>query len=231
MATQFDPIAKDESLNTTESPSRNVADVLAQGLDAIEQAIAGGSGSGGHVIEDTNGTALTQRADLQFVGVYTEDDSANDRTKVNVVRTMTKAQMDALSAAEKVGFIRTSDEADNPYQGAESVSVKGDGVKTIKTLLNELFALVDTSKITIDSKLILQSTATSKTYLFLYAVTDTEILFSNSRTTSNLAIITVALRSTNSFYNSGVITTASAVSISDFSTAQSVTDTEITVFY
>lgn len=116
MATQFDPIAKDESLNTTESPSRNVADVLAQGLDAIEQAIAGGSGSGGHVIEDTNGTTLAQRADLQFVGVYTEDDSANDRTKVNVVRTMTKAQMDALSAAEKVGFIRTSDEADNPYQ-------------------------------------------------------------------------------------------------------------------
>lgn len=77
--------------------------------------LTGGSGSGGHVIEDTNGTALTQRADLQFVGVYTEDDSANDRTKVNVVRTMTKAQMDALSSAEKVGFIRTSDEADNPY--------------------------------------------------------------------------------------------------------------------
>lgn len=118
MATVTKPLALDESINTTEQTPRNVADVLAQGLDAIEQAIAGGSGSGGHVIEDTNGTALTQRADLQFVGVYTEDDSANDRTKVNVVRTMTKAQMDALSAAEKVGFIRTSDETDNPYQSA-----------------------------------------------------------------------------------------------------------------
>lgn len=118
MATVTKPLALDESINTTEQTPRNVADVLAQGLDAIEQAIAGGSGSGGHVIEDTNGTTLAQRADLQFVGVYTEDDSANDRTKVNVVRTMTKAQMDALSAAEKVGFIRTSDEADNPYQGS-----------------------------------------------------------------------------------------------------------------
>ena len=124
MATQFDPIAKDESLNTTEVTPRNIADVLAEGLSAVEQAIAGGSGSGGHVIEDTNGTTLAQRADLQFVGVYTEDDSANDRTKVNVVRTMTKAQMDALSAAEKVGFIRTSDEADNPYASTtESVTL------------------------------------------------------------------------------------------------------------
>lgn len=74
-------------------------------------------GNGGHTIENTSGTDMEQRSDLQFVGVYTEDDSANDRTKVNVVRTMTKAQMDALSAAEKVGFIRTSDEADNPYVG------------------------------------------------------------------------------------------------------------------
>lgn len=39
MAVQFDPIAKDESLNTTESPSRNVADVLAQELSAIASAI------------------------------------------------------------------------------------------------------------------------------------------------------------------------------------------------
>lgn len=78
---------------------------------------ANNSSSGGHIIENTNGTDLPQEDSLQFVGVYTEDDSANDRTKVNVVRTMTKAQMNALSSAEKVGFIRTSDEADNPYQG------------------------------------------------------------------------------------------------------------------
>ena len=81
-------------------------------------AISSGASGGGHTIENTSGTDMEQRSDLQFVGVYTEDDSANDRTKVNVVRTMTKAQMDALSAAEKVGFIRTSDEADNPYQSA-----------------------------------------------------------------------------------------------------------------
>lgn len=43
MAVQFDPIAKDESLNTTELAPRNVADVLAQELSGIASAISGGS--------------------------------------------------------------------------------------------------------------------------------------------------------------------------------------------
>lgn len=43
MAVQFDPIAKDESLNTTELTPRNVADVLAQELSNIATSISGGS--------------------------------------------------------------------------------------------------------------------------------------------------------------------------------------------
>lgn len=43
MAVQFDPIAKDESLNTTEPAQRNIADVLAQELSGIATAISGGS--------------------------------------------------------------------------------------------------------------------------------------------------------------------------------------------
>ena len=43
MATQYDPIAKDESLNTTENPSRNIADVLAEGLSDVVTALGGGS--------------------------------------------------------------------------------------------------------------------------------------------------------------------------------------------
>ena len=39
MAVQFDPIAKDESFNTTELSPRNVADVLAQELSAIASAL------------------------------------------------------------------------------------------------------------------------------------------------------------------------------------------------
>lgn len=43
MAVQYDPIAKDESLNTTELSPRNVADVLAQELAGIASAITGGA--------------------------------------------------------------------------------------------------------------------------------------------------------------------------------------------
>ena len=70
--------------------------------------------SSGHEIEDTNGTEMPQEENLQFVGVYTEDDATNDRTKVNIVRPMTKAQYEALTPAQKKGFIHTIDEPDNP---------------------------------------------------------------------------------------------------------------------
>lgn len=43
MATVYAPIAKDSSINTTESPSRNIADVLAQELSGIASAITGGA--------------------------------------------------------------------------------------------------------------------------------------------------------------------------------------------
>lgn len=73
----------------------------------------GGGGSGGHTIENTSGTDLPQEDNLQFVGVYTRDDSVNNRTEVNIVRQMTKAAMQALSSAEKEGFIDTTDEDDD----------------------------------------------------------------------------------------------------------------------
>ena len=73
-----------------------------------------GTAKQGHIVQDTNGTDMTQRSKVQFVGVYTEDDATNGRTKVNIVREMTSAQMQALTTAQKKGFIRTTDEPDNP---------------------------------------------------------------------------------------------------------------------
>lgn len=43
MATVSKPIALDESMHTSESPSRNIADVLAEELSGIASAITGGS--------------------------------------------------------------------------------------------------------------------------------------------------------------------------------------------
>ena len=87
-------------LNTT---SKNL-------VGAINEVAQGGSG--GHTILDNEGDSLTQRSNLQFKGAYSEDDNANSRTKVNIVRSMTKAQFDLLSADEKVGFINVTDVTD-----------------------------------------------------------------------------------------------------------------------
>ena len=83
MATQYAPIAKDSSINITEQTPRNIADVLAEELSAIEQAIAGGSGSGGHTIVNASGTDMTQRAKMQFVDAKVTDDAVNDVTKIS----------------------------------------------------------------------------------------------------------------------------------------------------
>lgn len=86
------------SLNTTDKTI----------IGAINEAAQSG-GSGGHTILDDDGNALSQEDNLQFVGVYSEDDSVNDTTKVNIVREMTQAQYDLLSADEKKGIIRITD--------------------------------------------------------------------------------------------------------------------------
>ena len=118
---------------------------------AINEAAQSG-GSGGHTILNDGGSALSQEDNLQFVGVYSEDDSVNEKTVVNVVREMTQAQYDLLSAAEKKGIIRITDksyvcEADDVmYDATNNVTVEteldskedwvSNGVLGAKNLLN-----------------------------------------------------------------------------------------------
>lgn len=106
------------------------------------------SGSGGHVIENSSGTDLPQRANMQFVDAQLSDDSTYDRTKIEVIKRVTKAQLDALGENTD-GIYETTDEDDIPVGDIEEdyVEVTADGVKTYATLLNELYALVDKSKL------------------------------------------------------------------------------------
>jgi len=62
-------------------------------------------GSGGHTIEDADGTALTQRTNLQFAGyLNTTDDSVNDATVVDDTPTeVTWATWQTMSSAQKQG--------------------------------------------------------------------------------------------------------------------------------
>ena len=75
MATVTKPIALDESLNTTENPSRNIADVLAEGLDDIVSALGGGS------LEDLNDVAIVTPSNgqtLKYNSTTQKWENAND---------------------------------------------------------------------------------------------------------------------------------------------------------
>ena len=94
----------------------------------------GGSSGGGHTILNNDGTALTQRDELQFIGAYVNDDNTNEITKVNVVREMTKTQFDLLSNAEKVGLIRVTDEDDGIGSGyKETVLYDGSSASSLQS--------------------------------------------------------------------------------------------------
>lgn len=90
----------------------------------------------GHTIQNDSGTDMQMRDKLQFKGVYVEDYQTNDVTKVDICRTMTKAQMEALSGEALKGFINTSDEPDSLpltaewvlYDSNTSVKEKIDGL-------------------------------------------------------------------------------------------------------
>lgn len=75
MATQYDPIAKDESLNTTELTPRNIADVLAEELARIVTALGGGS------LEDLNDVAIVTPSNgqtLKYNSTTQKWENAND---------------------------------------------------------------------------------------------------------------------------------------------------------
>ena len=98
----------------------------------LTDLIGSGGGSGGHTILDNSGTALTQRANLQFKGAYSDDNSGDDTTEVNVVRSMTKAQFNQLSADEKVGIINITDEDVN----ASEIPISGNDPTDTKTYID-----------------------------------------------------------------------------------------------
>lgn len=96
-----------DSTTTPQTLMSGAIGYAGNGDRVIGQAVAG------HVIDNDSGTQLTQRTDLQFKGVYVEDDQTNNVTKVDIVREMTKAQLEQLSGEELKGFQRTTDEPDS----------------------------------------------------------------------------------------------------------------------
>ena len=83
------------------------------------------SSGGGHTILNDNGTSLAQESNLQFRGAYSRDDSISGKTVVEVARSMTKAEFDQLTEAEKTGIINVTDEEERPWKEVTGVLTAG----------------------------------------------------------------------------------------------------------
>ena len=272
MATQYDPIAKDESLNTTELTPRNIADVLAEGLDDIVSALGGGSledlndvaivtpsngqtlkynsttqkwenanDAGGHTIYDADESAMTQRAGLGFTDAHVSDNSGDDRTDVSLVQGITDANWALLDPTDEsnngfyqignspllhLGYVGNGEKKDFDA-GAQSdyVEVVADGVKTWRELLNALYALLDTSRV-------------SKTAVLVYIVSGTERVavldysessafeFASASVVSGARIEVFGVKSANSYHGTGVGTT-----VNDDSTSVVASGRKIRLYY
>lgn len=151
MATTTKPLALNESLNTTENTPRNIADVLADELDGIKQAINSQSGSGnGHIIQNSSGANMPSENTMQFVDAHLSDDSVGGKTKVETFKAVT--ELEYSSETEDGAYIIT-DGGGAVIEPAsdEYVEVVGDDEKTYGTLLAELWNKVDITKINVNS--------------------------------------------------------------------------------
>lgn len=84
-----------------------------------------------------------------------------------------------------------------------SVSVTADGVKTLSTLLDELFALVDMSKVGINTKLIFPTTDTISTVFNIMQFTSSDIILTASYAYSSVndsVLRTFDMKSSDSQY-------------------------------
>jgi hypothetical protein len=123
-------------------------------------------GGGGHTIWDRVKTALTSRSKLWFKDANVTDASADGATKVEVVTELASENaFDALATDGTADGVYTFPDSGTGYLTAdmvgygsgtvkdaldsvgENVSVTADGVKTYATLLTELKALADVSKV------------------------------------------------------------------------------------
>lgn len=123
-----------------------------QGLvyDETEGKWVNGSASGGgHTIVDNSGISLAQEPKLKLNGMYVHDDSANQTTVGEYYREMTTAQYNQLSAAEKQGMIRLTD---NNYIGeADDILYESDGQGNDVTVGDKLDSIVEGHTIKNDS--------------------------------------------------------------------------------
>lgn len=193
-------------------------------------AVSGGSSGGGHTIENPSGTDMTQRSVLQFTDADVADDSTNDRTEISIVRELMQAEFDELTPEEQNRGVIVIKDANPSYLPSDNaVSVTADGVKTYRQLFNELYALIDATKVTRNAKLIMTNTSGDVIY-------DIERIYGNAVTfvkTRNIAsdyLVETIWFGTNSAYYLAA-TEASSTTFTDSTNSVPASGVTFTLYY
>lgn len=228
MATVTKPLALNESLNSTENTPRNIADVLADELDGIKQAINSQSGSGnGHIIQNSSGANMPSENTMQFVDAHLSDDSVGGKTKVETFKAVTEAEYS--SETEDGAYIITDGDGATIGPASEDyVEVTADGEKTYSQLYDELYAKIDADKI--------------NEYCFLmrndrrYEISNAslnELKFSWSEIniSGDIAYIqTLWVKSSGSVFKEGALNNES-FSVTNYSSSKPTSGTKFTLYY
>jgi hypothetical protein len=214
------PVALNESLNTTDSTPKNIADVLKDKLGDIASAISGGGGSGGHTIQNASGTNMPQEPTMQFTDSHVSDDSTNEKTVIENIKSVTETQFE--SATEDGLYDVDVEGAEIGEISEDYVEVTADGNKTYAQLLNELYA---------DADLIKANGSTTRLIIGvsifnIFGLSNYECYFSAASLNGQLPATEEIRVSSSSYYNR-----YRQGQFSDLSSTKPTSGTKITLYY
>lgn len=117
-----------------------------------------------------------------------------------------------------------------PYTARESISIASDGVKTNSQLLNGLYALIDTNKLTGNSFITWSSSTSTLVYMLRNITTTSVILSEIDGNNNDISVRNLILNSNSSVIITWSITTSN-VANTDYSSRVSPVGNTITLYY
>ena len=148
-----------------------------------------GGGAGGHEIIDSEGNTMPQESAMQFADSHVSDDSINGRTVVENVKSVASADYSS-ETEDGMYLIPDGEGAVIGPASDDKVEVTADGVKTVTTLLSELYAKIDFNKV----KDIAYLSISDGTVFALTRRLTNELRFGASHTTGADRVVTLAIR-------------------------------------
>ena len=188
----------------------------------IDNAIAGVASDTAGAVSVANGAAtLAQSASDAASAATTTAESAS--TAASTATSTANTAADTANNAQSTAVLakNTADTAATNASTALAAAVRGsvyvdaDGVKTVGQLLNELYALIDSTKVTHVSDLVLTTEAGSDIVFKAEAITSTNYFFTRTRVVANTEIESCIINANSSSNKNMRIASDGTVTVTD----------------